>query len=141
MARIEPPHHKELLKMVALSVPAFGSRSLPSYPGTLLQPIHTISALVRFTLGNIEFIQRNGALIYDRKIIGINRYKSASVAVVKAFDRLVERNLAQSNHGILLTEEMILSKNRYHQSCYTLRIHAFWQNFRYEMDTCSLSHF
>jgi hypothetical protein len=65
---------------------------------------------VCFTLGYIEFIQITGALIYDRKIIGINCYKSASVAVVKAFDKLVERNLAQrkNNYGIFLTEEMIL---------------------------------
>jgi hypothetical protein len=52
---------------------------------------------VRFTLGYIEFIQRTGALIYDRKIIGINRYKSASVAVVKAFDfkgKSIDHNLS-----------------------------------------------
>lgn len=44
--------------------------------------------------------------IFIRKEIGINRYKSASVAVVKAFNRLVKRGLAQRKHnfGILLTE-------------------------------------
>ncbi len=44
--------------------------------------------------------------IFFRKEIGINRYCSASVAVVKAFNRLVKRGLAQrdSNYGILLTE-------------------------------------
>ena len=44
--------------------------------------------------------------IFFRKEIGINRYYSASVAVVKAFNRLVKRGLAQRKHnfGILLTE-------------------------------------
>ena len=50
--------------------------------------------------------KRNGAHIFDRKVIGIKRYRSASVAVVKAFDRLVKRGFARRelNYGILLTE-------------------------------------
>lgn len=44
--------------------------------------------------------------IFFRKEIGMSRYYSASVAVVKAFNRLVKRGLAQRKHnfGILLTE-------------------------------------
>ncbi len=44
--------------------------------------------------------------IFNRKEIGINRYMAASVSVVKAFNRLVERRLAKRkyNHGIILTE-------------------------------------
>ena len=44
---------------------------------------------------------------FNRVEIGINKYKAASVSVVKSFYRLVERGLAQrkQNHGILLTEE------------------------------------
>jgi hypothetical protein len=49
--------------------------------------------------------KRNGAHIFDRKVIGIDKYKSASVAVVKAFNRLIKRHLAQRTYcgGILLT--------------------------------------
>jgi len=45
--------------------------------------------------------------IFRRIEIGINRYRSASVSVVKAFNRLVKRGLAirKHNHGIILTEE------------------------------------
>ena len=45
--------------------------------------------------------------IFNRVEIGINKYKAASVSVVKSFNRLVERGLAQrqSNHGIYLTGE------------------------------------
>jgi hypothetical protein len=45
--------------------------------------------------------------IFNRREIGINRYRSASVSVVKAFNRLVKRGLAirEHNHGIVLTEE------------------------------------
>ncbi len=45
--------------------------------------------------------------IFSRVEIGINKYKAASVSVVKSFYRLVERGLAQrkQNHGIILTEE------------------------------------
>ena len=44
---------------------------------------------------------------FNRIEIGINKYKAASVSVVKSFYRLVERSLAQRkyNHGIFLTEE------------------------------------
>jgi hypothetical protein len=50
--------------------------------------------------------KRNGTKIFDRRAIGINRYRSASVAAVKAFDRLVDRGFARRKHnyGILLTE-------------------------------------
>ena len=45
--------------------------------------------------------------IFNRQEIGINRYKAASVSVVKAFSRLVERGLAtrKYNFGIILTVE------------------------------------
>lgn len=45
--------------------------------------------------------------IFNREEIGIKKYKAASVSVVKSFDRLVERGLAQRqyNHGIYLTGE------------------------------------
>ena len=45
--------------------------------------------------------------IFNRHEIGTNRYRSASVSVVKAFNRLVNRGLAvrKYNHGIILTEE------------------------------------
>ena len=45
--------------------------------------------------------------IFKRQEIGICRYRSASVSVVKAFNRLVKRGLAvrKYNHGIVLTVE------------------------------------
>jgi hypothetical protein len=45
--------------------------------------------------------------IFKRQEIGISRYRSASVSVVKAFNRLVGRGLAirKYNHGIILTDE------------------------------------
>jgi hypothetical protein len=45
--------------------------------------------------------------IFYRTEIGINRYRSASVSVAKAFNRLDRRGLAirKYNHGIILTEE------------------------------------
>jgi hypothetical protein len=45
--------------------------------------------------------------IFRRAEIGISRYRSASVSVVKAFNRLIKRGLAirKYNHGIILTEE------------------------------------
>ena len=45
--------------------------------------------------------------IFRRQEIGISRYRSGSVSVVKAFNRLVKRGLAirKYNHGIILTEE------------------------------------
>ncbi|MFX0066851.1 MAG: hypothetical protein ACFFC7_32360 [Candidatus Hermodarchaeota archaeon] len=48
-----------------------------------------------------------GPQIFNRQEIGINRYKSASVSVAKAFNRLAERGLAHRkyNHGIILTEK------------------------------------
>ena len=43
--------------------------------------------------------------IFRRNEIGIRKYRSASVSVVKAFNRLVKRGLAvrEHNHGIILT--------------------------------------
>ena len=45
--------------------------------------------------------------IFKRQEIGISRYRSASVSVVKAFNRLVKRGLAVRiyNHGIVLTPD------------------------------------
>ena len=45
--------------------------------------------------------------IFNRREIGISRYRSASVSVVKAFNRLVKRGFAirEYNHGIVLTAE------------------------------------
>jgi hypothetical protein len=45
--------------------------------------------------------------IFNRQEIGMKRYRSASVSVVKAFNRLAERRLAhrKHNHGIILTEK------------------------------------
>jgi hypothetical protein len=49
------------------------------------------------------------AQIFYRAEIGFNRYRSASVSVVKAFNRIVKRGLAirKYNHGIILNEEGI----------------------------------
>ena len=46
-----------------------------------------------------------GRLTFDVQRIGSARYHAAAVAVVKSFDRLVERGLARRvyNHGIYLT--------------------------------------
>ncbi len=51
--------------------------------------------------------KRNGAIIFDRQAIGINLYRSASVSVAKAFNRLADKGLAQREycHGIILTGE------------------------------------
>jgi hypothetical protein len=45
--------------------------------------------------------------IFRRQEIGISRYRSGSVSVVKAFNRLVNRGLAvrKQNHGIILSAE------------------------------------
>ena len=45
--------------------------------------------------------------LFNRREIGISRYRSASVSVAKAFNRLVKRGLAirKYNHGIILTGE------------------------------------
>jgi hypothetical protein len=55
--------------------------------------------------------KRNGAKIFDRRAIGIRQCRSSSVAVVKAFDRLVKRGFARRkyNYGILLTKTGIKS--------------------------------
>ena len=49
--------------------------------------------------------KRNGTQIFNRRAIGFKRYMAASVAVVKAFDRLVERRAAVREYtfGIILT--------------------------------------
>jgi len=46
-----------------------------------------------------------GALLFDRKAIGIKKYQAASVSVAKSFNRLVARGLADRkyNYGIKLT--------------------------------------
>ncbi len=51
--------------------------------------------------------KRNGAIIFDRQAIGINLYRSASVSVAKAFNRLAGRGLGQREYGygIILTNE------------------------------------
>jgi hypothetical protein len=51
--------------------------------------------------------KRNRTQIFDRQKIGLNHYKSDSVSVVRAFNRLAERGLAhrKHNYGIILTEE------------------------------------
>ncbi len=43
--------------------------------------------------------------IFNRQEIGMNRYRSASVSVVKAFDRLAKRGLTHRKHsyGVILT--------------------------------------
>ena len=48
---------------------------------------------------------RNGSLIFDRQSIGLRRYMAASVATVKAFNRIFTRKLAirKHNFGIILT--------------------------------------
>ena len=48
---------------------------------------------------------RNGSLIFDRRSIGLRRYMAASVATVKAFNRIFARKLAirKHNFGIILT--------------------------------------
>ena len=59
-------------------------------------PIHSFSADT--TSGTPQ--------IFKPQEIGTSRYRSASVSVVKAFNRLVKRGLAirKYNHGIILTE-------------------------------------
>ena len=45
--------------------------------------------------------------LFNRQEIGISHYRSASVSVVKAFNRLIKRGLAtrKYHHGIILTAE------------------------------------
>ena len=55
----------------------------------------------------------SGKIIFDRRKIGFNRYRSASVTVAKCFNRLVNRGGAvrHYNRGIALTAEgMEISK-------------------------------
>jgi hypothetical protein len=49
--------------------------------------------------------KRNGTQIFDSRSIGFKRYMAASVATVKAFNRLSDRKLAirKHNFGIILT--------------------------------------
>ena len=49
----------------------------------------------------------SGKIIFDRHEIGFNRYRAASVAVAKCFNRLANRGVAvrHYNHGIALTAD------------------------------------
>ena len=49
--------------------------------------------------------KRNGTQIFDRRSIGFKRYMAASVATVKAFNRIADRKLAirKHNFGIIIT--------------------------------------
>ena len=53
-------------------------------------------------------------MVFSRKDIGEKRYQSASVAVVKSFDRLAARGLAyrKYNEGITLTKEGVKVASR-----------------------------
>ena len=46
-------------------------------------------------------------IIFSRADIGVNRYKAASVAIAKAFNRLTERGLTErvDGRGVKLTQE------------------------------------
>jgi hypothetical protein len=50
---------------------------------------------------------RNGSLIFDRQSIGLRRYMAASVATVKAFNRIFTRKLAirKHNFGVIFTSK------------------------------------
>jgi len=65
------------------------------------------------TVTNIKG-KRAGALVFSRKDIGEKRYQSASVVVVKSFDRLAARGLAhrEYNEGITLTKEGVKVASR-----------------------------
>ena len=54
-----------------------------------------------------EKYQKSGKIYFDVRQIGKARYNAASVAVVKAFNRLAARGLAERvyNHGIYLTSD------------------------------------
>lgn len=55
------------------------------------------------TKGNIQGA-KPGALIFERKAIGLKKYQSASVTIVKSFNRLIRRALASKQYyGINLT--------------------------------------
>ena len=49
---------------------------------------------------------RNGSLIFNRWSIGLKRYMAASVATVKAFNRIADRKLAirKHNFGVILNK-------------------------------------
>jgi hypothetical protein len=49
--------------------------------------------------------KRNGTQILDRRSIGFRRYMAASVATVKAFNRIADRKLAirKHNFGVIIT--------------------------------------
>ena len=51
--------------------------------------------------------KRNGTQIFDRRSIGFKRYMAASVATVKAFNRIADRKLAirKHNFGIIITQK------------------------------------
>ena len=58
-------------------------------------------------------LTRNGSPIFDRRCIGFKRYMAASVATVKAFNRLAYRKLAirKHNFGIILTPKGARMRN------------------------------
>ena len=43
---------------------------------------------------NNPSLQRTGAIVFDKTDIGFDRYNAASVAVCKAFNRLVKKGMA-----------------------------------------------
>jgi len=69
------------------------------------------------TKGNIQGA-KPGALIFERKEIGLRKYQAASVSVVKSFNRLTTRALVHrecggvriSPHGIKLVEMLLNNK-------------------------------
>lgn len=50
---------------------------------------------------------RSGCLVFNRRAIGLKRYKAASVSVCKAFNRLTDRGLTEREdyNGVALTDE------------------------------------
>ncbi len=47
---------------------------------------------------------RPGGLVFDRRQIGVARYRSASTTVARCFDRLAARGLVERMYGVRLTE-------------------------------------
>jgi hypothetical protein len=49
--------------------------------------------------------KRNGTQVFNRRTIGLRRYMAASVATVKAFNRIADRKLAirKHNFGLIIT--------------------------------------
>ena len=63
-----------------------------------------LTEVYRFpTKGNIQDA-KHGALIFERKAIGLKKYQAAGVSVAKSFNRLIRRALASKQYyGINLT--------------------------------------